>query len=138
METPPNSRHEKEDPMRRSLTTRAAVACIAAVAALAVSAPLANAARGHNHKVTCNEPPAGWISVTDDQGVSWLVPAGRAMLSAQREVCTQQSQTTLAPAPAPAVTGTTAAPTWQPVASPYPGWYFVTNDYGVTFLQQTP
>jgi hypothetical protein len=123
--------------MLRTLTARAAVACIAAVAALAVAAPLANAARGHNHKLACNEPPAGWISVTDDQGISWLVPAGRALLSAQHELC---AQVQTAPAPAvPAVTiGTTPAPTWQPVPSPYPGWYSVTNDYGVTFLQQTP
>jgi hypothetical protein len=136
MDTPSHSKHDKEDPMLRTRTARAAVTCIAAVAVLAVSAPLANASRGHNHKLSCNEPPAGWISVTDDQGISWLVPAGRALLSAQRELCAQQVQT--APAPAPAVTVTTPAPTSHPVASPYPGWYFETNDYGVSFLVQIP
>ena len=123
--------------MRRTLTARAAVTCIAAVAVLAVSAPLANASRGHTHKLSCNEPPAGWISVTDDLGISWLVPTGRALLSAHRELCAQQVQTAPAPA-APVVTVTTPAPTSQPVASPYPGWFFETNDYGVSYLVQIP
>jgi hypothetical protein len=97
----------------RAHTGRVALTYIAAAAALAVAAPLANAARGH--KAACNQAPAGWITVTDDQGVPWLVRSGQ-MLSA----CTQ---TKTAPATPEAVCNQAPA-----------GWVSVTDDLGIPWL----
>ena len=107
----------------RAHTGRVALTCIAAAAALAVAAPFANAARGHKH--ACNQAPAGWISVTDDQGVPWLVRPGQILTA-----CTQTKT-----APVAVVTTTTqVSPAPQP--SPYPGYVLVFDDQGVAHLEQ--
>jgi hypothetical protein len=57
----------------------------------------------------------GWSEVTDDLGISWLVPNASADSSSCRS-----AQDAAQP-------GTTQA-------SPYPGWVFVTDDLGVPWL----
>ena len=81
----------------------------AALVALAAIAPIANAG---THALACQESPAHWISVTDEQGVP-----GLELVSA--------------------TTCTTAVETSDPCASqrsPYPGWVQVVDEIGVPTL----
>lgn len=81
----------------------------AAVVALAAIAPIASAG---THTLACQESPAHWISVTDEQGVPSLELVG-------------------------ATTCTAALDTSDPCASqrsPYPGWVQVTDEIGVPTL----
>lgn len=83
-----------------------------ALVALAAIAPIANAG---THAVACQESPAHWISVTDEQGVPSL-----ELVSA--------------------TTCTAAVDTSDPCASqrsPYPGWVQVVDEIGVPTLYKS-
>ena len=62
-------------------------------------------------------PYPGWVQVTDDLGIPWLVPTGSESNAASS--CRSAAQT----APTPSVT-----------PSPYPGWVVVVDDLGVSTL----
>jgi hypothetical protein len=62
-------------------------------------------------------PYPGWVQVTDDLGIPWLVPTGSESNAASS--CRSAAQTS----PTPSVT-----------PSPYPGWVFVGSDLGLARL----
>ena len=103
-------------------------ALAAAVAALALAAPLAEAAPNGQTctQTTVQSPYAGWVFVTDDQGVQWLEPTGIA--PAYEQTCTTAAD---------AVVQTSAVAGVAATSSPYPGWIVVTDDQGVPWLVQT-
>jgi hypothetical protein len=82
---------------------------VAALVALAAIAPMASAG---THAVSCQENPAHWISVTDEQGLPSLELVGAT-------ICTA------------------AVDTSDPCASqrsPYPGWVQVVDESGLPML----
>jgi hypothetical protein len=97
---------------------------------MAVAAPLAQASSSRSQACTptwVQSPYAGWVFVTDDQGVQYLEPIALAP---------QDGQTCTLPT-APQAAGSVVATT--PVAgpkSPYPGWIVSTDDQGVPWLTQ--
>jgi hypothetical protein len=94
---------------RVSVGARFATVFASALVVLAFAALPATAARAHTQ--SCPDASGTWSSVTDDQGVSWLVPAGQSRCTTE-STCT--STTTL--------------------RSPSPGWVVVDDDLGVPWL----
>ena len=94
---------------RISVAARVAAVFASALAVLAFAALPANAARTHSQ--LCSDASGTWTSVTDEQGVSWLVPAGQGL-------CT---------------TGLTC-PSTTSLRSPSPGWVVVVDDLGIPWL----
>lgn len=97
---------------RMSVRARVATVFASALAVLAFAALPANAARAHTQ--SCSDGSGTWISVTDEQGVSWLVPAEQGR-------CTTES----------ACSSTTT------LRSSSPGWVVVVDDLGVPWLYPT-
>jgi hypothetical protein len=84
----------------------------AAVVALAAIAPIASAS---TRALACQESPAYWISVTDEQGVPGLELVGATTCTAAvdtSDLCASQR-------------------------SPYPGWVQVTDEIGVPTLYKS-
>ena len=94
---------------RMSARARVATVFASALAVLAFAALPANAARAQTQ--SCSDGSATWVSVTDEQGVSWLVPAGQGRCTTES---TCSSTTTL--------------------TSSSPGWVLAVDDLGVPWL----
>jgi hypothetical protein len=94
---------------RISVAARVATVFASALAVLAFAALPANAAQTQTQ--LCPDASGTWTSVTDEQGVSWLVPAGQGL-------CT---------------TGSTC-PSTTSLRSSSPGWVVVVDDLGVPWL----
>jgi hypothetical protein len=94
---------------RMSVGARVVTLFASAFVVLAFAALPANAA--HAHTQVCPDASGTWSSVTDDQGVSWLVPAGQSR-------CTTES----------------TCPSTTTLRSTSPGWVVVVDDLGVPWL----
>jgi len=94
---------------RMSVRARVATVFASALAVLAFAALPANATRAHTH--SCSDGSGTWVSVTDEQGVSWLVPAAQGRCTTE-STCT--STTTLTSSSA--------------------GWVVAVDDLGVPWL----
>jgi hypothetical protein len=96
---------------RHMLKLSGGIAIAASLAVIAVPSALG----AHKDGPACQSGPAGWISVTDDQGVPYLEPVGQTACAAPL-ACTSAADAA--------------------TSSPYPGWVSVTDDLGIPWLYQ--
>jgi hypothetical protein len=92
------------------VAARFATVLASALTVLAFAVPIANAAQAPTQ--LCSNTTGGWTTVTDEQGVSWLVPAGQTGCTTTESTCSSAAA----------------------LGSPYPGWVFVVDDIGVPWL----
>jgi hypothetical protein len=90
------------------------IAIAALLAVIAVPSALAGpSSRRHADRQACQTAPTGWVTVTDDQGLTSFQPTGETACIAV-SACTATADGTM--------------------RSPYPGWVFVTDDLGLPWL----
>ena len=114
------------------ITTRFAVLVAAVAATLAVAVPLAQA-RGDDAGDCSNvqSPSAGWVVVSDDQGVPYLYAVGAAPF---QQSCAVAGSASEGADTQTAATLDRSSRSCSTVRSPYPEWVVLNDDQGVPYL----